>query len=575
MTIVDQAVRLGRAGYHVGPCSIVLDEKGKKRPTFPRQWQTAREEADIRALFDGTGATGIFCDTEKTGIVVVDVDRKGDVDGLANLRAAGMPQPDTNFAQVTWSGGEHWFFRQPDNPLPSVAGKPVPGVDIRGLRGVVFMSGTTVTDSEGVVVGSYSPKPHGQKVADLPTLPAEFASAVLSSMRRVETPSSGLVAYTGHLSPHQEEVLSRWLEEDLDAIRAAGDGERQQALSTNVVKVVDRASKLGYEVEDIRQLVREAYVASGGNEWEEDKAALVDWAIDRVNEEPMGVPEDWIDPDEVRFEEAVKEQLTKIRVREEAKRRAALDTEEVDLGRELDFTESSDGLHGKYWVDKVLPMGETVLIFGERNVGKSFVAVDLGLSVASGRPWHGYNTTVGNVLYLAGEGAIGLPSRRRAWVQHHRTENPTRFRLRDRIVHLNNPRSMEAWQKIIVDQEIDLVIVDTLRRAARGRELENPGDVQEVVELVDDLRSVRHGCTALLLGHPTKSDPTQPAGAGTLQDALPMIHRLTQEGEGEATEVVMVTTKNKDGARGHLHTFGMKPTGESLVLVPVQGVHSW
>ena len=575
MSIVDQAVRLGRAGYHVGPCSIVLDEKGKKRPTFPRQWQTAREEADIRALFEGAGATGAFIDTEKSGLVVVDIDVKGAVNGLDNLRTAGISIPDTSLTVFTQSGGTHLYFRQPEgSPLPSVAGKPVPGVDIRGLRGVVFAPGTTVFDVNGEPVGSYNTR-RGVVASDLPVLPDEFASAVLSSMRRAETPASGLVAYTGHLSPHQEEVLSRWLEEDLDAIRAAGDGERQQALSANVVKVVDRASKLGYEVEDIRQLVREAYVASGGNEWEEDKAALVDWAIDRVNEEPMGVPEDWIDPDDVRFEEAVKEQLTKIRVREEAKRRAALDTEEVDLGRELDFTESGDGLHGKYWVDKVLPMGETVLIFGERNVGKSFVAVDLGLSVASGRSWHGYSTTVGNVLYLAGEGAIGLPSRRRAWVQHHRTENPTRFRLRDRIVHLNNPRSMEAWQKVIVDQEIDLVIVDTLRRAARGRELENPGDVQEVVELVDDLRSVRHGCTALLLGHPTKSDPTQPAGAGTLQDALPMIHRLTQEGEGEATEVVMVTTKNKDGARGHLHTFGMKPTGESLVLVPVQGVHSW
>lgn len=570
MSINEKAVALSKAGYAVFPTDIRLDNRGKKKPTNG-QWSRAKPGLMVPEWTSREyGAAYLNC--EASGIVVVDIDLHDDVDGRAALEDAGIAIPQTPMQIKTWSGGQHLFFRQPlGEPIGSHQGVPAAGVDIRGLGGAVFSPYSVVLGLDDSIAGSYDIVGQPTKAADLPRLPEDFAEAVRAHQRRDQTAAeTTLEPYTGELSEFQRNTLERWMEEDLQAIRVGSSGERHRLLLSKAAKVMDRAVKLGYSTEQAVQLVQDAYEQSGGTEWEE-KSRVVEWAAERLAQEPLGVPVDWATPDEVRFEEAVAAKVEKIRVDMEARRRATYVSEEVDLGRELDFSEPPGGLYGKHWVKDVIPSGETTLVFAERNVGKSFLAISLGLSVASGEAWYGRPVTRGNVLYLAGEGAVGLPARRRAWCAHNGLGNPENFRLRDRIVRLGNPASLEAWQKVIVDQEIDLVIVDTLRRAARGKEMENPGDAQEIIELLDDLRSVRYGTSVLALGHPTKTQPDQPAGAGVVQDALPVIHRMTRTGEEISAAIVdLVTTKSKDGPTGRIASFAMKPIGESLVFVPLQ-----
>lgn len=564
---IDSARDLAAAGYYVAPVNLTIDERGKKRPAFPGPWSEVSTLTPDYEVFERV--TGLVIDTEKSGVVVVDVDEHPGSSGSAALAAIGIV-PNSPMNVRTQSGGRHYFYRQPETPLPCSQGVPVAGVDIRGLGGCVFGPGTVVIEQHtGRIVGEYTAAAI-VPVAELPVLPPEILAAVTAATRKADRSASTLAPYTGDLSDQQKRTIEQWLDDDLDEIASAVAGERHSVLLSLSAKVVDRALKLGYTAEEAIEQIRVAYETSGGSEWDE-KRKVAEWAVDRVAEDPLGVPQDWADPDEIRFEQAVRERVTKLRIEQAAKKLVQQDNDPVDLGRELDFDEPPDGLFGKAWVDGVLPMGETVLLFGERNVGKSFVAIDLGLSVASGRPWHGRPVVQGNVLYLAGEGAIGLPSRRRSWVQWHRTTAPGAFSLRDSIVHLTNPASLAAWRKVIVGEQIDLVIVDTVRRAGRGLEMESPGDAQEMIALLDDLRSDRHGCTVLALGHPTKSDPLQPAGAGTVQDALPMIHRLSRDGDGDAVIVDMVTTKAKDGPTGHLASFAHRRVGDSLVFVDARG----
>lgn len=569
MSVRDLAIGMARAGYHVGPVRIDLDDRGKKKPSFPGgAWRSADSLPQAEVLFEDD-SSGLFVDCGKSGIVVVDVDLHDGVDGASALRAAGIDLPETPMSLTTRSGGQHFYYRQPETPVGTHQNVPAPGVDIRGVGGIVFGPTTVVHGPDGPY-GVYGRPARGVAVADLPVLAPEFVAAILAATAKPPRSESLLTPFTGTLSAHQTEVITAWYDEDLDAIRQLEDGQRHSGLLKLVSRALCRGNQLGLDFWAIREDIEGAYGDSGGDDYD-DLHAIVASGIEWAEKTELPVPEDYVDPDSVRFEEAVQAEVSKLRIRREAAKRAAQADDAVDLGRELDFSEPPGGLYGKAWVAGVVPAGETTLVFGERNVGKSFVAIDIGLCVASGQPWHGRKVTKGNVLYLAGEGAIGLPARRRAWVEHHGGEVPGGFHLRDRIVNLNNPASMEAWQKVIVEHDIDLVIIDTLRRAARGRELENPGDVQETVELVDDLRGVRHGCSALVLGHPTKTDPRQPAGAGTLQDALPMIHRLEKDGEGAAAEVHLVTTKAKDGPTGAVATFGMKPVGESLVFVATMG----
>lgn len=75
-----------------------------------------------------------------SGIDVLDVDRKGGVDGLETLRALGInPFELTSIVSQTPSGGFHFFFAAGQIPLRNSAGLIGPGVDVRGQGGIVFL----------------------------------------------------------------------------------------------------------------------------------------------------------------------------------------------------------------------------------------------------------------------------------------------------------------------------------------------------------------------------------------------------------------------------------------------------
>lgn len=76
-------------------------------------------------------------------------------------------------------------------------------------------------------------------------------------------------------------------------------------------------------------------------------------------------------------------------------------------------------LTGRYLVKGWLDPNKTSVIYGESNVGKTFVALDPSLDVAACLPWHGHPVAVqddgnkwdGPVLYIAAEGGNGLSNR--------------------------------------------------------------------------------------------------------------------------------------------------------------------
>ncbi|MDP5308868.1 bifunctional DNA primase/polymerase [Paracoccus spongiarum] len=75
----------------------------------------------------------------RSGVVVLDIDRKNGVDGLANLRAAGIdPFTMSPVIAKTPSGGLHVFMRY-SGPLKNSAGILAEGVDVRGDGGYIVL----------------------------------------------------------------------------------------------------------------------------------------------------------------------------------------------------------------------------------------------------------------------------------------------------------------------------------------------------------------------------------------------------------------------------------------------------
>jgi hypothetical protein len=61
-------------------------------------------------------------------------------------------------------------------------------------------------------------------------------------------------------------------------------------------------------------------------------------------------------------------------------------------------------------------------IFGPPACLKTFLALDMGLCISAGVPWHGHQVKQGPVPYICGEGKSGIKKRITAWERHHGRE---------------------------------------------------------------------------------------------------------------------------------------------------------
>jgi Bifunctional DNA primase/polymerase, N-terminal len=136
---------------------------GGRIPAPGWQRQCTSDPVAVAAMA-AAGNVGVGC--RASGIVALDLDRHGDVDGLAVLAAlcarAGRPWPST-LAVATPRDGLHLYFRAGSAPVPS--GRRWPGIDVRapGYR----TGGYLVGPGSIVPAGAYA-LVHDVPVAPLP-----------------------------------------------------------------------------------------------------------------------------------------------------------------------------------------------------------------------------------------------------------------------------------------------------------------------------------------------------------------------------------------------------------------------
>jgi hypothetical protein len=82
-----------------------------------------------------------------SGVNVLDIDVSDDVDGFAALERLG-PVPDTTQVRTPRGGLHVWFRHDPDRPLRCSAGKLAPGIDTRGDGGYVILPGSVRADGK-------------------------------------------------------------------------------------------------------------------------------------------------------------------------------------------------------------------------------------------------------------------------------------------------------------------------------------------------------------------------------------------------------------------------------------------
>lgn len=219
-------------------------------------------------------------------------------------------------------------------------------------------------------------------------------------------------------------------------------------------------------------------------------------------------------------------------------------------------------------VDDTLTVGGLATIIAPYNNGKTFLALDLALSVAAGRKWHEREVKQGRAVYLSPEGVSGLKKRVQAWKKHHEISGslPIHFLIIPvSLLSADDPPALVAAFAEQLPEPPALIVVDTLARAMLGGNENSTEDMGKAIAAADAWRE-QTGATVLLVHH-TGWEGEHSRGHSSLPGAVDTEIRLKKDGD----EITVECGKQKDAAPFPTLRFRLTPVEQSAVLVHVAG----
>jgi hypothetical protein len=160
------------------------------------------------------------------------------------------------------------------------------------------------------------------------------------------------------------------------------------------------------------------------------------------------------------------------------------------------FADMQPQIEDKTIVGGMLEGGGFSLIVGASGASKTFLAVHLGVCVASGAPFFGYPTRQAGVVYVAAEAGRGIINRVIAYRQAF-ADLPADLPFGAITAPVNLREGGAQVDAIINEIEgaglsapVGLVIVNTLSRAMAGGDENSSADMGDLVFNLDTLRAV-------------------------------------------------------------------------------------
>lgn len=150
------------------------------------------------------------------------------------------------------------------------------------------------------------------------------------------------------------------------------------------------------------------------------------------------------------------------------------------------------GLPPVEWtIDGVIPQNSFSVMYGEPGAGKSFLALDMALSVAHNQSWHGRAVWGGAVLYIAGEGVGGLGKRIKAWQAYHGVLCDAPLFVLPTAVRMREDDEVEKLMRTIDGLGVDFscVFIDTVARALLGGDENSATDMGMFVNACDAIKN--------------------------------------------------------------------------------------
>lgn len=194
-------------------------------------------------------------------------------------------------------------------------------------------------------------------------------------------------------------------------------------------------------------------------------------------------------------------------------------------------------------VSNLLAEESLAVLYGSAGVGKTFVALDVALSIATGHPLYGGTAVAqGPVVYVAGEGVYGIVRRARAWESHHARQAGNFFVVREAVPFLDS-NEVAAFIESVDSKMPSLVIVDTLARCFGDGDENSTPDMNRFIGGLDRIR--KNLACAVLVVHHSGHEQERERGSSALRGAADTMLRVTKR--THESQLLVRCTKQKDG----------------------------
>lgn len=213
-------------------------------------------------------------------------------------------------------------------------------------------------------------------------------------------------------------------------------------------------------------------------------------------------------------------------------------------------------LSAPWLVSGLLPLEGLALIFGESGSGKTYLATDIALHVASGAEWAGRRARPGVVVYVAAENPASLERRASLWRQLRGQGGEPFAMVSQPIDLLGDVDELIASLRAVAKEHgrIAMVLFDTVARSMVGGDENSAQDVGRVVASCDRVRESLHTCVALI-HHAGKDSSKGARGHSSLRAAVDTEIEVTANGDLHFATV----TKQRDGETGTRFQFRLEP----------------
>lgn len=164
----------------------------------------------------------------------------------------------------------------------------------------------------------------------------------------------------------------------------------------------------------------------------------------------------------------------------------------------------------EYIVDVIIAKG-LVVLSAKSKIGKSWLALQLALAVASGEDFLGFNTTQGDVLYIDLENTEAITQSRLTTLLNG-SEPPDNLVIINDYSTMNDSFMADITEYLEEHRAVSLVIVDVFQKIKKAKKA-NQSDYEDIYESFTPLKELvdKYNISLMLIMHNRKmDDPTDP-----------------------------------------------------------------